>query len=52
VLDDVDDAYPVEGAVLEWIGEAVQVAEDVRPGPGVLVDADGPRILIDSAADV
>ena len=52
VLDDVNGAQTVEGAVREGVGEAVKVANDVSGAGGVVVDADGSGEFADTAADV
>ena len=52
VLDDVDGAQLIEGAVAEGIGEPIEVAEDVGAGMRVAVDPDGSWDLVDSAAHV
>src|SRR5262245_23300296 len=52
VLDHVDRHDPVEGAVGERIGEAIEIAENVGLAGGIAIDADRAGSLPDPAADV
>lgn len=52
VLDDVDGAELIEGAGGEGVGDAVEVADDVRVTREIPVDADRSGVLTNAAADV
>lgn len=52
VLDDVDCADLIERACSEGVGEAVEVADDVRITRKIPVDADRSGVLTNAAADV
>lgn len=52
VLDDVNGPQLIEGAVGEGVGGMVEVAENVGAAVGVPIDANGARVLIDSAANI
>src|SRR5437879_3738401 len=52
VLDDVHHAHGIERAIAKRIREAVEVTDDVGTRMNVAIDADGPGILVDTAAYV
>ena len=52
MLDDVDCLQSSEAIVLKRVRKSVELHENVRPGAGIAVDADGSGQLIDSTADV
>src|ERR1035437_6721035 len=52
VFDHVDRRQPVERAVGERIGKAVDAQQDFGAAGGIAVDSDGSGLLVNSAADV
>jgi hypothetical protein len=52
VLDDMKREDTVEAVVGEWVGSAVEVAEDVGAARRVAVNTNRARLLVPTAADV
>jgi len=52
VLDDVNGAQLVEGAVGERPGKAVEIDKDIGGAGGVVVDTDRAGVFADPAADI
>src|ERR1700733_13516592 len=52
MLDHVDRRHPVERSIREWVGETIQIGQDVGLAGGIAVKSDRTGLLPYPAADV